>query len=397
MTLANLSDEELLCGLSAVCSEARRLLGRLLLYLIEVEQRRLDLKSACSSLYDFCQRRLYMSESEAVRRIEAARLLKPFPTILEYLERGDVHLTALLLLRAHLTEANVYELLAAARGKTKRELEEVLAARAPRPDVMTTITELGRPSATGHVLESSILRSSAPSPAQVSAPPHAQACARARLEPLSPARYRLELTISDEVRAKLERAGRLLGHRIPDGRLELVLDRALDALLAKLEKERLGSADRPNRGVRPSQVGRISRRVRREVFARDGERCSFTDEQGNRCPSQTCLELDHIHPRACGGGDDASNLRVVCRSHNRLHAEQSFGQDHVERGIHLRQSRSRCPPPTPPTRPPHAQERARAACSAPTGDNVDVARRALTKMGFRDGEVRRALSLVARS
>src|SRR5215472_19102818 len=117
MSLANVSDEELLSGLTAICSEARRLLGRLLLYLIEVEQRRLDLKAACSSLYDFCQRRLYMSESEAVRRIEAARLLKRFPSIRGYLERVDIHLTALLLLRRHLTEANVDELLAAAQGK----------------------------------------------------------------------------------------------------------------------------------------------------------------------------------------------------------------------------------------------------------------------------------------
>src|SRR5215467_14420096 len=311
MSLANLSDEELLSGLSAVCSEARRLLGRMLLYLIEVEQRRLDLKAACSSLYDFCQRRLYMSESEAVRRIEAARLLKRFPSIRGYLERGDIHLTGLLLLRGHLTEANVDELLAAAQGKTKRELEELLAARAPRPDVMATITELTAPVVAGHALEASVALSSFPSPAQVASPLDAQA----RLEPLSPARHRLELTISADVRAKLERATSLLGHRIPNGRLELVLDRALDALLAKLEKERLGRAARPIRKVRTSKAGRISRAVRREVFARDGERCSFTDAHGNRCQSRTRLELDHVDPRACGGGDDASNLRVVCRAH----------------------------------------------------------------------------------
>ena len=92
---------------------------------------------------------------------------------------------------------------------------------------------------------------------------------RARLEPLSAARYRLELTISADVRAKLERAGSLLGHRIPDGRLELVLDRALDALLARLEKERLGTTTRPSRNTRTSKVGRISRSVRREVFSRE--------------------------------------------------------------------------------------------------------------------------------
>src|SRR5215475_11045144 len=119
MSLANLSDEELLSSLSTICSEARRLLGRLLLYLIEVEQRRLDLKSACPSLYDFCIRRLGMSESEAVRRIEAARLVKRFPSLLEAVERGDLHLTALLMLRPHFTDSNVAMLSAAARGKSK--------------------------------------------------------------------------------------------------------------------------------------------------------------------------------------------------------------------------------------------------------------------------------------
>jgi hypothetical protein len=119
MTLAHLSDEALLTYLFEVCLESRRLLGRLLLLLIEVEDRRLDLRSACSSLFDFCQRRLGMSESEAVRRIEAARLVKRFPSLLGHLERGEVHMSALLLLRVHLTEENVGELVAAAAGKTK--------------------------------------------------------------------------------------------------------------------------------------------------------------------------------------------------------------------------------------------------------------------------------------
>ncbi len=135
MTLTNLSDEELLSSLSAVYMQTRRLLGRLLLHLIEVEARRLDLRSACSSLYDFCQRRLGMSESEAVRRIEAARLVRRFPTLLGYIERGELHMTALLLLRRALTDDNIEELVAAAAGKTKREVQELLAARAPKPDV----------------------------------------------------------------------------------------------------------------------------------------------------------------------------------------------------------------------------------------------------------------------
>ncbi len=196
MTLTHLSDAELLSSLSVVWVETRRLLGRLLLHLIEVEERRLDLRSACSSLYDFCQRRLGMSESEAVRRIEAARLVRRFPTLLGHIERGEIHMTALLLLRHELTDDNVEELVAAVANKTKREIQELLAARAPKPDVLPTITAMPA---------SSPLQSPAPAPVPSSP---------ARLEPLAPSRHRLELTISTEVRAKLERARDLMSHSI---------------------------------------------------------------------------------------------------------------------------------------------------------------------------------------
>ncbi len=340
MTLANLSDEQLLSSLSAVCFETRRLLGRLLLHLIEVEARRLDVRSACSSLYDFCQRRLGMSESEAVRRIEAARLVSRFPSLLGAIERGELHLTALLLLRNQFTDDNVEELVSATAGKTKREIQELLAARAPKPDVLPTITALP-PSPSP----------ASPAPAQVSSP--------ARLEPLAPSRHRLELTVSTEVRAKLERARDLMSHRIErrssGGDLETVLDHALDALLTKLEKERVGDG--------------VPRAVRREVFERDGERCTFTDEQGNRCPAHTYLELDHVVPRAQGGRDEAQNLRVVCRAHNQLYAEQVFGRERVELKKHLRQRRSHDP-------------------------TFEVARRSLAGLGFRARDVHEALMRV---
>src|SRR5262249_2690767 len=62
MKLTELSNEELLKGLDALVGQGRALLARLLAYLGEVEDRRLDLEAACSSLFDFCVRRLTMSE-----------------------------------------------------------------------------------------------------------------------------------------------------------------------------------------------------------------------------------------------------------------------------------------------------------------------------------------------
>ena len=58
------------------------LTARLIVLLIEVEERRLDLRSAFTSMFDFRQRRLGMSQGEAFRRITAARLMKRFPALL---------------------------------------------------------------------------------------------------------------------------------------------------------------------------------------------------------------------------------------------------------------------------------------------------------------------------
>jgi len=71
MKLARLSDQELLSGLQALVGQGRVLLARLLAYLGEVEERRLDLQSACSSLFDFCIRRLADQDRATMRRAAA--------------------------------------------------------------------------------------------------------------------------------------------------------------------------------------------------------------------------------------------------------------------------------------------------------------------------------------
>src|SRR5262245_56210261 len=142
MKLADLSNEELLSGLSAFVGDERRLLARLIAYLGEVEERRLHLEAAYPSLFEYCIRRLGMSDGEAFRRITAARLARQFPTILTKVEQGDIHLSALILLRDYLTQSNHAELLREACGKTKREVQQMLAARFPKPDAPTSIRSL---------------------------------------------------------------------------------------------------------------------------------------------------------------------------------------------------------------------------------------------------------------
>ena len=98
-----------------------------------------------------------------------------------------------------------------------------------------------------------------------------------------------------------------------------------------------GAAPTPARAVRPIPTkstgaatpaakscasGRaISAGVRRQVWQRDGGRCSYVDPQtGRRCNSTHLIEIDHIVPHAQGGGADPGNLRLCGAHHRHRHA-----------------------------------------------------------------------------
>ena len=74
-----LSDEALLSRLHTYCGVARRVDVRLIVLLIEVEERRLHLTTACSSLFDFCRRRLGMRLPVSTSPHAAGRNLFPAP------------------------------------------------------------------------------------------------------------------------------------------------------------------------------------------------------------------------------------------------------------------------------------------------------------------------------
>ena len=366
MKLAHLSDAQLLESLKTVCAQDRGALARLLAHLVEVEQRRLHLEAACPSMLQFCVRRLGMSEDEACRRIHAARLARRFPDLLVRIERGELTLSTIALLHDALTETNYQELVEAAAGKTKAEVQALLVKRSPLPDVASAITTIPvQPPMVGLGVVP------APAPTPVRGP---------QLAPLSETRHKVQFTASDELRRKLEHARDLMRHANADGDLAVVVERAVDLLLEKLQKRRLGKTRRPKPAPQPDELASVSRATRRAVFERDGERCAFIDAGGHRCTATAWLELDHVEPRARGGSDRPRNLRVLCRAHNQLYAEQTFGRQYVRDRIReARDPRRRGSPGTD---------------GVQTSDGCEQAASALLNLGFRLAEVRRALGTV---
>jgi len=50
---------------------------------------------------------------------------------------------------------------------------------------------------------------------------------------------------------------------------------------------------------------------------------------GRRCPARGFIEFDHVKPFAKRGSADEQNIRLLCRSHNLLHARRCFGSLHI--------------------------------------------------------------------
>src|SRR6185436_12078878 len=108
----------------------------------EVDERRLYAERGFPSLFAYCVEELRFSEDEACRRIETARLVRRFPEILPFIERGALSLTVLAALKPHLTSENAEELLSGVAGFSVRKAREWLAARFPAPDLPESIRKL---------------------------------------------------------------------------------------------------------------------------------------------------------------------------------------------------------------------------------------------------------------
>src|SRR5262245_14760795 len=222
--LEHLSDTQLLEGLGGVLRSQRRSLAELVAHLAEVEERRLHLKAACSSMFVYCVGRLAMSEDEACRRIELARLARRFPVLFGELESGTLTLSAALILKPVLSSDNHLELIRAARGKTSEQVRELVAERFPKPDAPSHIRKLPErrppearvpPAPPSARSAASLPISSSPEPAPASlaldrsppcAPSQPQAHASRSIEPLAARRYKIQFTADAELKEKLERA-----------------------------------------------------------------------------------------------------------------------------------------------------------------------------------------------
>ena len=338
----------------------------LLVHLGEIDARRLYLREACSSLFAYCTERLHFSEGEAFYRVAAARAAREHAVILEMLADGRLHLTAVALLAPHLTATNRDAVLSRAVHRSKRQVLELVAELAPRPDVRSPVRKLPsrQPPAAAPLPSAAAPRASATAPLlSVAAPaleprpanvdrcewtlspqsaspdcslPSSEPPARTRtpaIESLAPGRYRVQFTASAQLRDKLERLRAMMRSTVPDGDLATIIE-AVTEKLARLERQRSAATERPRKSLAETDVAPSSRHVpaavKRAVRARDGDQCAYRDEKG---PS--------LHRARVAGTPPPAPIWPGRRPLRRERRPPVSGAQPLPRGDRLRHSRRR--------------------------------------------------------
>jgi len=344
-TLAHLRDEVLLLNLAALVAQDRVTTATLLAHIAEVDARRLYAPAGYASMHAYCVEELCLSEDAAYKRIQAARAARQFPVLFPALAEGRLHLSAVCLLAPHLTAENAEELIEAATHRRKSEIEGFLIRRfagteAPAmiwtvlPISDRSVPQLAPGQVEGEASKGIRATDDQLAPGRVEDP-------EAKPAPPSPERFLVEFTIGESTHEKLRYAQALLSHAVPTGDVAQVLDRALDALIADLEKRKFGAITRRTRPQgttpEPSRQGTTVRKryvpaqVRRAVWERDQGRCTFVGATGHRCEARMFLEFDHIDPVARGGKATVEGMRLRCRAHNQYEAERRFGAGFMRR------------------------------------------------------------------
>src|SRR5688572_7951046 len=264
MTIAipsHLSDTALIAEVTRCARDERHATAQLVAHLAELDSRQLYLGAGKSSLFTYCRDVLGLSADAAYNRVEAARACRLFPRILTQLDDGSLTVTSVRLLARHLTADNHRELLAAASRRSKREVEELIAHRFPKPDTPPSVRKVPErtpsrsPVAPAPVTEP-VQAVSAPAttmvaPAPVLTTPEAvcprptATTHRPAVKPLAADRYEIRFTASAATRDKLKVAQDLLRHTIPSGDVATIFDRALSELIEAHSRRKMAVVRRP--------------------------------------------------------------------------------------------------------------------------------------------------------
>jgi hypothetical protein len=220
-TFSHLTDQAVLAEARRVVEHDRHATAQVITLLMELDARRLYLGEGYSSLFAYCTQALRLSEHATYGRIAAAQPARrssqltqaakegaalQFPVILELLADGSINLTTVTLLASELTPENYREVLASARHRSKREVQELVAALHPQPTVPSVVRKLPAPKPVASrpaAGPQSLLADAGDRPRPAEAPANnvtVPSPPAVVIAPLAPERYKIQFTVTKRLR-----------------------------------------------------------------------------------------------------------------------------------------------------------------------------------------------------
>ena len=203
LSINALNDHTLLCQFGDLVRQDHEGNAQLLRHIEVIDRRKLWAKLGHPSMFDFLMARHHMFESTAGKRIGAARTARSFPVLFSMVASGEIHLSGIHRLKAHLTPENHEQVLAAAKHKTMQQIDELVARLAPKPDAPSTLRALpSRAPTTTTATTTATLPLAHVEPSLATDTPVPVPAARRPPDPapLSPGRYKLQVTLSKSSR-----------------------------------------------------------------------------------------------------------------------------------------------------------------------------------------------------
>ena len=369
LSISKLNNQDLETRLHGLIHQERKLLHLILLHIKEVESRKLYLKKAYPSLFEYLTKEYGYSAGSAMRRIEAARLLRDVPQMALKIQTGDINLS-------QITEIS-------RAVKEKQRETKTFVSRQEKEHLVLKVAGLNR----------------AETQKVVSLELNIKSKEFEKKRTQKDESVRLELTLSKEQMQKLNQCKNLVAHILEQKKMDSttasVIEVLMDQFLAKrggnkgsvskmevkdnhdiskveikdnsvtskmeiittenvivesaaneMDKEnRMNAANKESAVKKENNVNRINLnkeqlvkngnktltpKTKSQIYQRD-QCCQYTDPKTNKkCKSTYKLEVDHRKSKWAGGGHQLSNLHVLCKNHNNLKYRVQSGRNSID-------------------------------------------------------------------
>ncbi len=253
----------------------RRITSKVLDLLQQVEDDKSYLAWGYSNIFEYLVRGLNYSEALAYQRKAALKICQSLPEIKAKLDNGSISLTTLARANKVLNTKSVSEkriLILELENKPTREVDKILAREWHHNIKGDNSGDIKTPGPAKRYVNDSTVR--------------------------------ITLDFSEDEFARLERLKALKSHQVVD--LKNLVTLLVDKELEKYNRTSKFSSQSKN----PRQI-KIS--LKNHLLQKVNYQCQYPG-----CKQDHFLQIDHIKSVSLGGGNDISNLQVLCQAHNKF-------------------------------------------------------------------------------